>query len=413
MTQGLLRKCFKGVAVKRLSAVEADPKRSNQHEFNGVGGLKEILGSTEPVKFPATFIWLGDEQDGITEEGFLTWYDARRDHPTRSEYRLYYPSNAVSAMANAGDPVFIATRPDNSLMVIITKAESTMERQLLWLFELPELPDLTSDIELKTKQFSVKKIAESTGQTDFAVRYILDELGLEPEEPETDFLDILLEKFGAKFPATTDFSRFARSTLPDISPFDNTDATLLAWINQEEMLFRRLERHIVADRLKKGFCSDAGADVEGFISFSLSVQNRRKSRVGHAFENHLEEIFKTTGVKYARGITTEGRRKPDFLFPGKKEYHNPDFPASNLTMLGAKSTCKDRWRQVLDEAAKIKHKHLITLEPGISEHQTNEMQGSNLQLVIPAGLHQTYKPEQQLWLMNLSEFIELVKKKEK
>jgi hypothetical protein len=31
-------------------------------------------------------------------------------------------------------------------------------------------------------------------------------------------------------------------------------------------------------------------------------------------------------------------------------------------MLGAKTTCKDRWRQVLTEAIKIPHKHLFTLE---------------------------------------------------
>jgi hypothetical protein len=30
-------------------------------------------------------------------------------------------------------------------------------------------------------------------------------------------------------------------------------------------------------------------------------------------------------------------------------------------MLGSKSTLKDRWRQVLDEADRITHKHLLTL----------------------------------------------------
>ena len=42
-------------------------------------------------------------------------------------------------------------------------------------------------------------------------------------------------------------------------------------------------------------------------------------------------------------------------------------------MLGAKSTCKDRWRQVLAEDEKISRKHLLTLEPGISEPQTHQM----------------------------------------
>ncbi|MFC6252851.1 type II restriction endonuclease [Pseudophaeobacter arcticus] len=52
-----------------------------------------------------------------------------------------------------------------------------------------------------------------------------------------------------------------------------------------------------------------------------------------------------------------------------------------------KSTCKDRWRQVLAEAEKVSRKHLLTLEPGISEPQTDQMEASSLQLVVPAPVH--------------------------
>ena len=78
-------------------------------------------------------------------------------------------------------------------------------------------------------------------------------------------------------------------------------------------------------------------------------------------------------------------------------------------MLGVKSTCKDRWRQVLAEANRIKTKHLFTLEPGISENQTTEMQYSNLRLILPQPLHETYSTAQQVWLMNLEGFINLVR----
>jgi len=44
MKQGYLSQYFKGVAAKTLSAVEADPVKSNQHEFNGVAPLKNIFG---------------------------------------------------------------------------------------------------------------------------------------------------------------------------------------------------------------------------------------------------------------------------------------------------------------------------------------------------------------------------------
>ena len=79
-------------------------------------------------------------------------------------------------------------------------------------------------------------------------------------------------------------------------------------------------------------------------------------------------------------------------------------------MLGVKTTAKDRWRQILAEANKIDLKHLITLEPAISEHQTEEMKEQNVQLVIPQGIMHTYNESQQNDIINLKEFIQHLKR---
>src|SRR5690606_33259680 len=121
---------------------------------------------------------------------------------------------------------------------------------------------------------------------------------------------------------------------------------VMAWMEREEILFRTLERHLIGGKLKEGF----GDDVDAFIQFSLSVQNRRKSRAGSALENHLEYLFSRCGIRYSRAPRTEGRSRPDFLFPGEAEYRDRAFLQHLLTMLGVKSTCKDRWRQILAEA---------------------------------------------------------------
>ena len=78
-------------------------------------------------------------------------------------------------------------------------------------------------------------------------------------------------------------------------------------------------------------------------------------------------------------------------------------------MLGAKTTCKERWRQVLAEAKRIDLKHLITLEPAISEDQTQQMKDMNLQLVVPDSIQQTYTEQQRMGLQSFKEFIEEVK----
>lgn len=402
MRKGYLSEYFIGSAAKRLSAVEASLHRSNQHEFNGVSDLKVLFGNSK-CSFKTTFIYLSDDDpEPILDSGFLTWYDARENHPTRSEFRMYYSSTTVSANFNEGDMFLVGLRPDNSVLAIVAESGSTIENQILWLFGISDLdhPGYTVKGEIESNQIKL----------EFASRYILEQIGIETEETNDNFLDEMLTRFGKKFPKTQDFSEFARSTVSEISAGDNPDEVIMAWMEREEVLFRTLEKHLVGDRLAQGFAAD---DVDEFIRYSLSVQNRRKSRAGHALENHLEYLFRTRRILCDRSAITERRARPDFLFPGRIYYINDTFPVAGLTMLGVKSTCKDRWRQILAEADRIPHKHLLTLEPGISENQTDEMTAQNVQLVIPERLFNTFTPRQHKKLSNIKNFLQLVKERQK
>jgi hypothetical protein len=239
---------------------------------------------------------------------------------------------------------------------------------------------------------------------EFASRFILEQIGIEPEEEDKNYLDIMLARFGENFPTTKEFSNFARETLKNINFQDNPDDILLAWIEREEILFRTLERHLIGDHLQNGFNND----VDSFMEFALKVQNRRKSRAGRSLENHIEYLFRSNGIQFSRGEITENKSKPDFIFPTIANYRDIKFPTERLTMLGVKTTCKDRWRQILAEADRITEKHLLTLEPRISQNQTNEMQQKKIQLVLPKNLHSTYIDEQQKWLMSVFDFMRFV-----
>jgi hypothetical protein len=187
----------------------------------------------------------------------------------------------------------------------------------------------------------------------------------------------------------------------------------MRWLEMEEQLFRTFERLLIEQRLRIGFVEhDGHVDVDGFVGFSLGVQNRRKSRAGYALENHLEHILMANGVAFARGATTEGRSKPDFLFPGRDQYRDGSFPKHKLLILGAKASCKDRWRQILGEADRVSTKHLMTLEPSISTHQTDEMQTRQVQLVLPKQVHASYSPAQRRWLWTLKTFVDHVRRLE-
>lgn len=395
-----INRYFEGVAWKYLTAVDAESSRSNQHELGGLvrAGFKQHLGhpGDDTIRFSARFIFLAeDEDESISVGGSVSWYDSRRDNPDRGpELRLYYESNDVTDNIGEGMLLVIAKSGAGQLFLIFADRGSSAENQLRWLFGLNGTHDA----------FSAKSF-DSTDQRElWPSIWILEQLGIEVSIPDEGWLDRIISEFGESFPATRSFSEFARASVTDTDAIGAPDAALIKFMEMEERLFRQLEGHIVAKDLEAGF-----EGVDEFVSYSLSVQNRRKSRAGHAFENHLAYIFSANRLRFERGVVTENRARPDFLFPGAKEYRNPDFPDAGLCMLGVKSSCKDRWRQVLAEAQRISRKHLATLEPGISQFQTDEMQSHKLRLVVPGPIQDTYTEGQKAWLLSLSDFIGVVR----
>ena len=406
MEAGFLNQYFKAVAVKRLSSVEADAGVSNQHEYNGVSLLKKVFGTEVQKKtIPAHFLYVTDDNSTIGADGELTWYDARFNHPTRTEWRMYYPTNAVTEASLVDDSLFICLKSDDTVLVIIARKDSIIENQLFWLFDVK--PDDNSN------QFIAKTDmrAQPSDRVLFTARMILFAIGIEIHEETEDYTDVLIAKFGNAFPSTKEFSKFARESV-EADPINDPDGTLLQWFDREEKMFKCMERYLIQERLIRGFNTDNKVDVDAFIQFSLSVNNRRKSRAGLSLENHLEALFEKHKIKYSHTPITENKSKPDFIFPSINLYRDDHYPAEQLTMLGSKTTAKDRWRQVLEEADRIENKHLITLEGAISENQTNEMISRKLQLVVPKEIHSTYTEKQRLWLYSIEDFLRLVKERQ-
>ncbi|MBO6240623.1 MAG: restriction endonuclease [Butyrivibrio sp.] len=406
MEAGYLNQYFKAVAVKRLSAVEADAAVSNQHEYNGVSLLKKMFGTDEQkISIPTHFIYVTDDDSTISADGELTWYDARFNHPTRTEWRLYYPTNTVTESAVAEDSLFICLKADGTVLEIIARKDSIIENQLFWLFDVR--PDENPN------QFVAKTdmTSQPSDKVSFTARMILYAIGVETQDDKEDYTDMLVAKFGNAFPSTREFSKFARETV-EADPLHDPDGALLLWFDREEKMFKCMERYLIQERLMVGFKTGDDVDVDAFIQFSLSVNNRRKSRAGLSFENHLEALFAEHKIRYSHTPVTENKSKPDFIFPSIDYYRDVNYPATQLTMLGAKTTAKDRWRQVLEEADRIERKHLITLEGAISENQTNEMISRKLQLVVPKEIHATYSEKQQSWLYSVEDFLGLVKERQ-
>ncbi|MBE2183991.1 MAG: restriction endonuclease [Anaerolineae bacterium] len=387
---------FSSVAFKILRAVDLPNLGSNQHEINGAASLREFFQTGNSLKGKLQWFYFEDGAAPEKSESDFTFYDARArsvERTGRSEWRLYYSGSFLSK-ASADDVLVLAKDRNDVIFALAFEQDSNwlQAARVLFGFDPPrdQFQILTnSTLEYQTLEFTRQRIIEA--------------LGIEIVIPTTEAdRDLVLRTFGESFPDTKTMSEFARS-ITSLNPRDDADLTLAAWIAREEELFRAIEDIIVSKKLNEGF-----ADVDDFIKYSLSVQNRRKSRMGYALMHHLAAVFDIYGLQYEREAVTERKNKPDFLFPGKSEYDDPNYSASRLVMLGAKSSLKDRWRQILTEADRIPEKHLCTLEAGISRNQTEEMQRQHLTLIIPSGLHETYLPEQRTLLLTLHQFIEIV-----
>lgn len=228
---------------------------------------------------------------------------------------------------------------------------------------------------------------------------------------ESDFRNFIENH--TDFPDTVEMASFVRKCIIDAHRYtkrqisEKADSILLEWTDAEFQLFRGLEEKIYRPTFTKPF-----SNCQSLVEFSNSILNRRKSRAGKSLEHHLSEIFTASDLLFEEQVITENKKKPDFIFPDGESYHNFEFPAEKLIMLGAKTTCKDRWRQVLNEADRIDHKHLFTLQRGVSRNQLQEMKDERLTLVIPKSNKSLFLEEFHDNIMCLSDFIGMVREKQ-
>lgn len=402
MDYGVLSSYFDGAVAKKLVAVDIDRKRSNQHEFNGTAELRSLFGDDDIRNIPTTFVFLCDDADPLFDHGFTTWYDARRKHPTRTEYRLYYNDSEAIRASRIGDLMVIAPSDEHGLLIVFARQGSNAECQLRWLFGLNEVDD---------SGFS--RSTADDRRIDSIAASILEAIGIEVSLPTSavTYLDEMVDKFGDSFPKGIEFTRYSISTLGVLDWRSNPDKCLLDCYEREEILFKVFERHLLERDLAPYLRGDL--DVDGVLRTTMSAFQRRKSRAGTAFEHQLEYLFKGWGISYSAQPYTEGKSKPDFIMPSIEAYRNPLYPAEKLTMLGAKTTVKERWRQMLEEADRIENKHLITLDVAVSTEYTDSMRRHSLQLVVPRPVFGSYTAEQQSWLMDVGEFCQLLVDKER
>lgn len=280
--------------------------------------------------------------------------------------------------------------------------------------------DLFVFVQLEDEEYSAYIL-----QTEDEINEFLNAFGMSPadtgniiqkeEIPSETQIDLAMIKFiqalEEDFPASVAMSAMARKIYYQVfdheeNIINDPDKEIVSWTEMEYKLFRRLELSRYGDMILRGFST-----VEQFIEVANIVLNRRKSRAGKSLEHHLSAVFDGNSLPYESQPKTEGNKRPDFLFPNGTFYHNTSWPSNKLVFLGAKTTCKDRWRQVINEANRIEIKHLFTLQQGISAQQLDEMAEEKVILVVPRVYLDTYPIEKRNSIWTLKQFVSYAKEK--
>lgn len=207
-------------------------------------------------------------------------------------------------------------------------------------------------------------------------------------------------------PTVSEFSDYTRETLIHCIQNYQTkmcDDKLLLLIENEYRLYKIAERKVKQAEINRLF-----RDIDDFLRTANSILQSRKSRAGKSFENQVTSLLEENGVIFVKQPTVDNTR-PDIIIPSVEAYYDDAFPIERKFAIGLKRTCKDRWRQVLQEAPRIPIKHLITMQNGISAMQLNEMNNSRVKLIVPRYLHNSYPPNRPMVLITLDEFIRIIR----
>ena len=316
--------------------------------------------------------------DGRKTDSVVTWYG----RGTRSEYRL---------TRFGSDFPFLTTDAVGALLVLVPMALDDFRAYVL---------DLDDDIDDFHAALGVETY-DGWGVYDVESPHVESE----DECLHRKFME-LVDGVHDEFPSIKEMSRTAREGLDEcIERFAilEADQKLLQARETEYELFKLVEKLIYGPMLLKPLES-----IDAFLQIANSITNRRKSRAGASFENQISFVFRDAQLPFDEQSEIDGQ-VVDFLIPGVEEYNDLDYPDDRLFVVDAKTTTKDRWRQVIaSKQSRVPRRHLMTLHPAISSQQFMQMRDADVSLVVPKALHRGYPADCREKLLGVEQFIEMV-----
>jgi len=214
----------------------------------------------------------------------------------------------------------------------------------------------------------------------------------------------------AAMPGTAELASLARRAyleetgLKTLNPFElEAPGDALRDISRsiEWDLFRNFQRKERAVELVRIVLGDEPAKVSAadiirrlidtlpeIDALMLSASQQRKSRAGYSYEHHIEAMLADGAVPFEKQMIIAARKRPDFILPSLKFMDSGDPGAKTALILSAKTTLRERWKQVEREKGN-RNLYLTTVDENIAGNSIEDMASFGVHLVIPESLRKS------------------------
>lgn len=323
------------------------------------------------------------------------------------------------------------SKGEETHMTRLPKAAFSALSPASWLVMAPLAPDLST-----YECLTIDSASETAGQ-------LLDVLGLDADfavgvlEPATiaanerDLLMDFAEEVAfawisgsiasfadarAIMPSTVDLAGLARTAFLKDAGLEALDPFAIAKpgdaIRQisrviEWDLFREFQRRERAVQLVRSIFGDTPSEpgmkavirrivdaVPEIDAIMLSASQQRKSRAGYSFEHQIEAMLTAAAVPFGKQVVMDAtKRRPDFVLPSLPHFKRPLDGAERGLILSAKTTLRERWKQVENEMGGGADLFLATVDENIAATAIEAMAAMNIRLVVPETLKKSKDTE--------------------
>lgn len=392
------------VLVKKLSNNDRDWARfSNKHQ----AGVYIPHEQRDGGFFPALEVKVRDDPDAdeIRERFFTTIWPQLGNEEKQSRLVHYTSKGQETHLTRLPKDAFAELLPASFLIMGRIERDGQYGYECLCIDSaseeadlLAEMLDLEPDFLIGVYAPAQLKDQERERILDFAEQVISAWLAGQ--------IDIFARD-NAAMPVTAELARMARefylknNGIAQINPFEMAapgDALREISRSIEWDMFRDFQRRERSVDLIRTILGDKPRDVtvaeviralidqfQAVDALMLSASQQRKSRAGYSYEHHIEAMLAGGGIPFEKQVIIASRKRPDFILPSLAMFNSTEEHAHPALILSAKTTLRERWKQVEREKGK-QELFLTTVDENVAGNAIEDMASFGVYLVIPESL---------------------------